>query len=150
MAEARIPTTAETADVPNESSGTIHDQLAAETLMVAWLVSRLGVTLVPRSIRLANGARMDIDAVSDDPPILCQAWTHQDEPGPVQQTWLIAHAFKLVAARRLLGHQYRLILLLDCWDAARSIRTSGGWHAAAVAAEGIEIMVAELHHDARE
>jgi hypothetical protein len=132
-----------TAGVQREPVGRGHDPIAAEPLMVAWLVGWLGVTLAPRSVPLPNGGRLDIDAASDDPPIVCAAWVHQGDPGSAG-TGLITEAFKLVVAGRLLGDHYRLILLVCCKDAARHIWAGHSWQTPAIAAAGIELTVAEL------
>lgn len=87
--------------------------------MVAWLAQHLGAPLAPRRITLANGAQMNLDAVSDDPPILCEAWAHQGPPKSAQKTKVMADAVRLVAARDLLGNEYRTILLLASDEAAR-------------------------------
>jgi len=118
--------------------------------MIAWLVTRLGVTLSPLSIGLSNGSRLEIDAASDDPPILCESWAHQGELSSAHQRELLSKAFKLVAARRLKGDHHRLILLLGSDDVAQHIQSGDGWHAAALAVEDIEILVAELDQRARD
>jgi hypothetical protein len=115
--------------------------------MVAWLVGRLGLTLAPRSLRLGNGGRLEIDAASDEPPVLCTAWVHRDDLRPVEQARLISEAFKLIAARRLLGDHYRLILLVCCEQVARHLRAQRTWHLPALTAEGIEVIAADLTRD---
>jgi hypothetical protein len=48
-----------------------HEQLAAEPLILAGVSNHLGgVELKPRSLRVENGARVDLDGVAEDESVL--------------------------------------------------------------------------------
>lgn len=128
------------AEIQKDRSEGTEDDMVAGPLMVAWLVSRLGVTLAPCSMRLPNGTRLDIDAASDDPPILCQA---------SRPAGLVADAFKLLVARRLLGDHRRLILVVNARELmAEEIMASRSWFVGAAAAGGIEVIAADVELEA--
>ena len=116
--------------------------------MVAWLANHLGRKFVPRSYSFADGSRVEVDAVSADGSILCEAWAHQGEPKSAQRNKVMTDAMKLLAVKRSLPDDTRLILLFGDEIAARRFR-SGTWMAAALSEAGIEVMVAELDEELR-
>lgn len=124
-------------------------QRAAEKLAVAWLADHLKVEIAPRPIAFPVGSRIYVDAVCDDPRILCEAWAHQGPPKAAQKAKVMNDAMKLLAARRLIGEDARLILLFADEEAAWPFKV-GTWRAAALAEAGIECLVAELTPDVRD
>ncbi len=90
-----------------------------------------------------------MDGVSDDPPILVEAWAHQGPPKPGQQHKIMSDAFKLLAVDRHMDENPRLILLFAD-DAAAKPFQDGTWRAEAIKQAGIDICVAELADDIRQ
>lgn len=116
--------------------------------MLDWLGKRLSVDLRPR--RLLLGDRyFEIDGVSDRPPVLVEAWAHQGQPKSAQKSKVTSDAFKLLAAKRLMDGEARLVLLFADEEAARPF-TGGTWRAAALREAGIEVVVAELPGQVRD
>lgn len=111
------------------------EQRRAEAFVLEALGKKLGVELLPRTLQLPDGSRVEIDGGADGPPpILAEVYAHQGRLKGSQPDKLLADAFKLVAARRLAfpcGHA-RLLLVLTDDDAARGLR--GGWRKAALTA----------------
>ena len=116
--------------------------------MVALLANQLGVPLAPRRLDLGDGRRIEIDAVTSDLSVLCEAWAHQGPPKPAQKNKVIADAFKLVYAARVVDGDPRLILLLSDEAAAAPFR-GRSWYAAALAEMGVEIVIVELPPETR-
>jgi hypothetical protein len=54
-----------------------HDQRLAEPLILASVGEELGVELAPRSLRLEDGARVDVDGVAPDESVLVEVYAHQ-------------------------------------------------------------------------
>lgn len=116
--------------------------------MLDWLSRKLGVTLLPERLRLGDG-HLEIDGVSEDHGVLVEAWAHQGPPKAAQKAKVTNDAFKLLAARRLVDHEVRLILLFADEEAARPF-IGGTWRAAALRETGIEVEVAQLPARVRE
>jgi hypothetical protein len=131
--------------------GDSREQRDAEALMVAALGTMIGAVLAPRKIALPSGGRVEVDGVSDDPPILCEAWAHQGPPKGGQRMKPLTDAFKLTFVERLglLAGTPRLILLLSD-DAAAAPFVGKGWGADALRTFGIEVIVVALPADVRD
>lgn len=126
-------------------------QKAAETTALALLSERLGLPLSKRRFPLPEGGWLEVDAVSDSPPVLCEIWAHQGPPKPAQKAKVMTDAMKLLYARTLLPVGSRdcrmLLVFADGLAAAHFQRTS--WMAAALRAVGIELVVVDLPDDVR-
>jgi hypothetical protein len=92
---------------------------------------------------------LEIDGVSDDLQVLVEAWAHQGPPKAAQKAKVTNDAFKLLAARRLLEEEARLIVLFADEAAARPF-IAGTWRAVALQEAGIEVLVAELPDQVRD
>jgi len=71
--------------------------------MISALGIQVGVTLTPSRIVMADGTHVEVDGVSDDPPVLVEAWVHQGPPKPAQRNKVLADAMKLVLVGSALG-----------------------------------------------
>ena len=67
------------------SPGNSRTQQDAETVIVSLVGELLGLRLRPKRIQLEDRTRVEIDGVSEDPPVLCEAWAHQGPPKAAQQ-----------------------------------------------------------------
>lgn len=128
--------------------GDSQEQRDAEAVMVAALAQRLGVELRPRALTLPDGERIELDAASDDLTVLCEAWAHQGAAKSAQKHKLLADAFKLTLAARVVGGNPRLFLLLSDEQACKHLR-GRSWANAALREFGIELQVVELSDDIR-
>ncbi len=129
--------------MPEQKPGDSQEQQEAEPDLIAWLSEELGVKLDPRSLPTGPASRVQVDGVSDDPPILVEASAHQGPPKPGQMHKIMSDAFKLLAVDRHMDESPRLILLFADKAAAKPFQ-SGTWRAEAITQAGIEIHVAEL------
>jgi hypothetical protein len=121
-------------------------QREAEILMVAWLSNELGCELAPRRIYLPEGSWLEVDAFSESPLLICEAWAHHGPPKAAQKMKIMNDAMKLLAARRVVGDDARAVLLFADERAASRFR-AGTWHASAIREARIEILVARLPDD---
>jgi len=103
----------------------------------------LGITLTKRRFPTNNGSRAEVDGVSDDPPILVEAWAHQGEPKAAQKAKVLKDAIKLVWVEQKFLPGARKVLLFSDPEAARHFQART-WAAAAIVDFGIEIHVVEL------
>lgn len=126
------------------------EQQQAESVMRDTLAATLGIDLRPARIHLPSGARVDVDAVSDDPPVLAELWAHQGPPKGAQSKKVLADALKLhhLAGHLAVGH--RLILGLADNAAAHNFTTARTWYADALRTLHIEVVVIDLPDDLRE
>jgi hypothetical protein len=128
--------------------GDSHEQREAEAVMVAALGERLGIELRPRVLTLPDGGRIELDAASDDLTVLCEAWAHQGAAKSAQKHKLLADAFKLTLAARVVGGSPKLFLLLSDEQACKHLR-GRSWANAALREFGIELQVVELSDELR-
>ena len=129
--------------------GDSQEQRDAQAVMVAALSERLGVELQPRVLTLPDGARIELDAASEDLSVLCEAWAHQGRAKSAQKYKLLSDAFKLSLAARVIGGTPRLILLVS--DEAACMHLRGrSWATAALRHHGIELQVVEVPEETRQ
>lgn len=119
-------------------------QRKAEPLMMDWLSQHLGVELAPRRIEFPGGSRVEVDGVSLDPLVLCEAWAHQGPPKSAQVNKVMNDAFKLIAAAKLFPDQERRLILLFADELAARPFTSASWRSEALRDVNVEIIVAQL------
>ena len=128
--------------------GDSRTQREAEVVILAALAHQLGVDLAPKRMYLADRTYVEIDGVSDEPPVLCEVWAHQGGPKSAQRNKVIADAFKISFVGGL--HQPRPRLILAFSDPAAAKPFSGrSWYAHALQALGIEVIVIEISADLR-
>ena len=139
-------------DMDNDSvlsPGDSQVQRDAELAMVSWLGVVVGCELKPQRINLANGSRVELDAFSNEPLVICEAWAHQGPPKSAQKYKIMNDAMKLLAVRRAIGENARAILLFGDEEAANLFRRQT-WQATALAECHIEVMVAKLSDNLKE
>ncbi len=117
--------------------------------MLQLLSEELGVDLAPRRVEIEDGAWVQIDGVSDDPPILVEAWAHQGKAKSAQRNKVATDALKLLTAATAFAVRPRLILLFADEVAAAEFRGSS-WRAQALRNHNIEIRVADIPSDLRD
>ena len=124
------------------------EQRAAESFALEAVGKKLGVELLPRTLQLPDGSCVEIDGGTEGPPpVLAEVYAHQGRLKGSQPDKLMADAFKLVAARKLVfpcGHA-RVLLVLTDDDAARALKN--GWRKAALKAMDVEVHVVALPAD---
>jgi hypothetical protein len=130
------------------AAGSSEEQKRAEQAMLEALSAEIGVSLIPRSIRLSSGNRLAVDGVSDDPPIYCEAWAHQGPPKAAQRAKVAKDGLKLIFLSSLAATPPRLILLFSDEAACAPFRR-GSWVSDVIEAYGVEIMVVDLPPDLR-
>ncbi|WP_432507405.1 hypothetical protein [Kineococcus arenarius] len=141
---ASIP--AQDDDVPAGDSAV---QRHIEALMFDALAARLFVRLAPERITLSDGSWVEVDGVSQEPPVLVEAWAHQGPPKGAQRNKVLADAFKLAHVAKALGGRHRKILCFSD-DAAAAPFTGRSWYAGALHAAGVECHVVALDEEWRQ
>lgn len=129
--------------------GDSPEQRAAEGALIAGLARRLGVTLAKKRIALPEGGALEIDGVSESPPIICEAWAHLGRAKTAQKHKLLTDAFKLIYAAQFLPKETRKILVVADPKAVRHL-DGKGWMAQALRANGVTIEVVDLPSDSVE
>lgn len=126
-------------------------QRSAEAVALTLVSQQLGVPLSKRRVPMLDGGWLEVDAVSDAPPILCEIWAHQGSPKPAQKAKVMTDAMKLLYARSLMSDALddcRMLLVFADPLAAAHFR-GRSWMAAALRAAGIETVVVQLPDDVR-
>ena len=128
------------AEVP---AGNSDVQRYAETVALSVLAEQYGFNLKPERINLPGGARVEIDGVSHDPPVLVEVWAHQGTPKPAQRNKVLSDALKLQYVGDILDGEYRAVLCLT--DAAAAAPFLGrSWYAGALQRANVDIEVVEI------
>lgn len=122
--------------------GDSAEQREAEALLIAGMSKRLGVSLAKDRLELPNGGWMELDGVSDVPPVLCEAWAHLGPAKGGQKHKLLADALKLLYASQFFPGARKIIVLADK-DAARHLQ-GRGWMAGVLKAFRIEVRTVSL------
>jgi hypothetical protein len=130
-------------------SGDSLEQRAAEGYVLAAVQAHVGVQLAKEEFRTESGERVEIDAASEDPPLLVEAWAHQGRPKSAQRHKVLADAFKLLWVQRGFRPGARMILAFADEEAARPFR-SGSWMATALRDLRVDTVVVSLPEDVRE
>ena len=115
--------------------------------MVALLAEHIGMPLSPRTLDLGDGRRVELDAASEDLTVLVEAYARHGRPKTASRKKVLADAFKLAYAAKVIGGA-RLVLLFADEAAAAPFRGTG-WCAGALEAFAIEVVVVELPEDIR-
>ncbi len=129
--------------------GDAPEQRAAELLIVAAVAEILGVPLQKQRLRI-DGAIVELDGYSSEPPVLVEAWAHQGRPRPAQKHKVMTDALKLAWIEReaFPDERARKILALADAEAARHF-LGGSWMAAALRSLEISVLVVDLATDVR-
>lgn len=118
-------------------------------MMLAALSAQLGVVLAPMSIDTKGGSSVQVDGFSKIPPVLCEAYAHHGGLKAGQKHKVVADAFKLLYAEKLLGVTARKIILLADEQAASPLR-GRGWASSAFKLLGIEVQVVGIASELNE
>jgi hypothetical protein len=118
-------------------------QRDAEAVLLAALSVSIGVSLAPARVHLPDGTYIECDGVSEDPPVLVEAWAHQGPAKSAQKHKVLADALKLLHVAESLGKGHRKILCFSDAQAARTF-TSRTWYAGALRRMDIQVHVVDL------
>lgn len=124
-----------------------HEQRSAEALILRAVSAAVGAELVPRSLRLDAGARVDVDGVSSDESIIVEVFAHQGRLKGAQFHKVARDALKLITLGRS-RNASRLIIAFGDADAAACVSASS-WLAEALRTWGVEVMAVDLDEDVR-
>lgn len=105
-------------------------QRKAEGVIRDLLAEHLGVGLRPRGVKLAAGAPVNVDAVSDEGTVLAEIFARQGELKPGQQKKVAIDTLKLITIHRERPEAKLYIAFAD--KAASRFATGGGWVAQAL------------------
>jgi hypothetical protein len=143
--DAQQPVTPAT--IPELPPGDSSEQRHAEGVILRLLGEHLGLTLLPRSIPLANGVRVEVDGADEALTTLVEVWSRHGTPKPAQKHKVLADAFKLLYIAKALPVRPRLILCLCDSEAAHHFKAARSWAAEALRTFGIEVAVVDLPAD---
>lgn len=116
-------------------------QREAEALILSSLSTTLGIGLAPKSLFMAEGARVDVDGVAPDESVFVEVFAHCGPMKGGQRHKIDSDALKLITLAQ--SRPARLILAFCDDDAARSV-TGKSWRTEALRTWGIEVVVVDL------
>lgn len=124
-------------------------QSAAEAVLRAEVSTLLNVDLVARRLSLPDGNQVAVDAVADQPQILCEIFARVGTLKGGQIKKVAEDLLKLITIQRLLPEwrEARIVLVFASEDAASSVR---GWLLGAIRAWGAELLVVPVEAGLRE
>ena len=132
------------ATVTERPPGDSPEQREAEKAIIQALSAKLRVSLTPAVLQLKGGSRLTVDGVSQQPPILCEAWAHLGAPKSGQKQKVMMDAFKLAFIAQHWNHRNPRLFLAFADDAAAKPFRGRSWMAHALSAFGISIHVVDL------
>jgi hypothetical protein len=112
--------------------------------MMAILGNQIGATLAPGVFDTERGGTIQIDGVSTDPLVLCEAYAHHGALKAGHKHKVVSDALKLIYVEKLLGSAARKIVLLADEEAAKSLKQGRSWAASAFQALGVEVHVVNI------
>ncbi len=130
--------------------GNSLEQQEAEGLLIALVGKKLGLALAKKRFALPEGGWLEVDGVSESPPVLCEAWAHIGKPKSAQKNKVMADALKLKFAATLCGKPPEQLILVFADREAASHFIGNSWMAQALKAKGIETHLVELPNRVRE
>jgi hypothetical protein len=125
-----------------------REQRDAEPLILAGVAARLGVKLRPCSLRLPNGARIDVDGAAEDESVFCEVYARQGRLRGAQPKKVASDALKLITLAR--NHPDARLVLAFSDEAAAACVTGKSWLAETIRVWEIEVVVISLDPTVRE
>ena len=122
-------------------------QRRAEEVIRLALADRLGVTLEPRTIKLAAGAPVQVDAASPDDRILGEIFARQGTLKGGQQKKVAIDTLKLITVREERPGTKLVLCFAD--EAAAAYALGGGWIAQALRTWRVEVEVVRIPNELR-
>lgn len=122
-------------------------QRDAEPAILARASEYFGTQLRPRKIRTPDGARVELDGISDDDSVIAEVYAHQGTLNGSQPKNVLADALKLLWVRSWLSPSAQLVLCLGCERAGRTLLWRDGtsrpqsWMAEALQDLGVAVHV---------
>jgi hypothetical protein len=124
------------------------EQREAESLIRAGVEAALdGTPLAPRSLKLPNGARLDVDGVDANETIYVEIFAKQGRLRGAQFHKVARDALKLITLTRGRADVRRIIAFGD--DEAAACVTGKSWLAEALMTWQVEVLVVDLDDDVR-
>jgi hypothetical protein len=123
------------------------EQRAAEDLIRAKVAAFLGKDLQPRTMALESGARVQVDAASDDESVFVEIFARQGALKGGQRHKVATDALKLITIGRSRPGADLVIAFAD--EQAAAYATKGTWMAEALTSWGVRVVVVELDEGAR-
>lgn len=144
-----VAITPSSAKAPVVRAGDSAEQRKTETTMLELLGREMGVAFAKHRLVSDGGAAVEVDGISQNPPILVEAFAHQGSLKVGQKHKVTNDAFKLTWAGSTLLPGARKILLFSDEAAAAPFRSKRTWSGAATAHFGVEIRVITLPEEVR-
>ena len=105
--------------------------------------------LTPQRLLLGDGVYIEVDGVSDGPPVLCEVWAHQGSSKVPRATRSCTTPSSFSSRPRSGTPRPRLVLALT--DAAAASRFRGrSWYALALRRLGVELLAVDIPQDVRD
>jgi hypothetical protein len=121
-------------------------QQEAESALVRALSSQLNIPLRRKVLELMGGCTVELDGYSENPSILCEAWSHIGKPRGSQPDKVMTDALKLVFCENRLNRKCRKILLFAD-EVAKKHFDGKSWQAECLREYEIELRVVQLPDD---
>lgn len=132
----------------NGSAGNSKEQRDAERWLLKRLSEEVETDLRSKNIKL-DESWMELDAFSEDPPVLGEIWAHIGSPKSAQKNKVMKDAIRLLFADKILECESRRILLFACPEAAKPFKENT-WMAQCLSELGIEVKIIEPPPEIRE
>ncbi|MDX6708983.1 MAG: hypothetical protein QOI48_4829 [Solirubrobacteraceae bacterium] len=132
----------------NAALGHVSDsaiQRRAEAVIRDRLAERLGMPLAARTITLAAGAPVQVDAASPDGKVLAEIFARQGELKGGQQKKVSIDTLKLITIR--CEHPDTRLVIAFADEKASRYATGGGWVAQALRTWNVDVEIIDIPQD---
>jgi hypothetical protein len=134
--------------MPDTQRSSSTEQQAAEPLILEGVEQTVGRALAPKSLKLAGGARVDVDGVDEDEMIFVEIFAKQGTLRGAQFHKVARDALKLITITANRREETRRIIAFGDQAAAACV-TGKSWLAEALNTWKVEVVVVDLHEDVR-
>lgn len=119
-----------------------REQRAAEPLILQRVAEHLGRPLKPQTVKLASGAKVQVDGVAEDMSAFVEIFARHGALKGGQQKKVSHDALKLITLGRAYPRAQLVIAFAD--QGAARYATQGTWVSEALAAWNVEVVVVEI------
>lgn len=123
-------------------------QKEAESEILVQISKDIGCKLRSKKIGVTDGVELEIDGYSENPPVLCEVYSHIGKLKRAQYQKVLTDALKIIYVEKKLSKNFNKILAFVDGDAARCFET-GTWYAECIKEFNIVVKTVSINDSLR-
>lgn len=125
------------------------EQQKAEKKVLSLINKKYKLNLVSRKV-LMDGTTFQLDGYSENPPVLCEIYSHIGKLKPAQKNKINKDILKMLLIEKMKRKKFRKIIAFADEGAAKSFVSGVSWYSKIKDYFGIEIIVVNLSKSLKE